>query len=367
MKNNYLQTLREQLDRFVMDESEKQDIINDYDDMYENWLDCGMSEDEVEVKLGKPNKIIGSLVEGYKRVPRPKSKGTKVIALMPFVSTIIFFILGFGYNGWEYAWMAFLLIPVVAIISEMGQSDPTHMTTALSPFIAAVTYFIIGFYYGLWHPGWMIFLIIPILGVFNSRREMDFKTLLVSLSPFAATIAFVLFGEQGLWNPGWLIFLIIPILGLMFDDKKGRRALNLAFIFLGIIGYLYVYEYTDLAWGYGLIAFAPFIILNVINGNITITGGEDVPMAYKIVVASTVITYLVVSFVTGLWILTWLIFLAIPVYAILRETDGNAKIISLMPFISLTLFMTVGYFGDLWAWSWIAFLLIPIVAIVKEA
>jgi hypothetical protein len=366
MKNDYLNKLREQLDRFDMEETEKLDIISDYDDMYENWLDCGMSEEEVELKLGKPNKIIGSLTEGYKKIQKPIGKGGKFIAITPFIATIAFFIIGFGFNGWVYGWMVFLLIPVSAIIIEMGKSDKEHITTALSPFIATVGYFILGFYYNLWHPGWIIFLIIPILGVFNSRKDMDFKTLLTSLSPFAAVIIFVFLGEEGLWNPGWLIFLIIPSFGLLHDHNKGRMMLNFVLILVGVLGYLYVFEYTDFHWAYGLIAFAPLVILNIINGNIQITGGDEVPLGYKLVVISAVVSYFIISFATGWWVISWLVFLAIPVYAISRETDGNAKVISLTPFIAVTIFMLLGFFFNLWAWAWLAFLIIPVTAIIKE-
>jgi len=92
MKTEYLISLRSLLDGYQMEETEKDDIINDYNDMYENYLDYGMSDDDVEKKLGKPKSIIGSLVEGYRRVPTKQSKSGKLIALMPFISLILFFV-----------------------------------------------------------------------------------------------------------------------------------------------------------------------------------------------------------------------------------------------------------------------------------
>ena len=44
-------------------------------------------------------------------------KSNKLVALMPFISTSLFMILGY-FNYWAFAWMVFLLIPVVAIIKE---------------------------------------------------------------------------------------------------------------------------------------------------------------------------------------------------------------------------------------------------------
>jgi len=366
MKNDYLQRLRELLNRYQMEESEKQDIINDYDDMYENWKDYGMSDEEVEEKLGRPKSIIGSLTEGYKKATQKQTSSTKLIAVMPFISLIIFFVLGFGFDGWFYSWMAFILIPVTAIVVEMGKNDRQNMTTALSPFVAGVAYFILGFYYGYWHPGWVVFLIIPVISIINARRTMKFLPFITALSPFLAILLFVYLGEQNLWVPGWLVFLIIPFVGILNEERKGVMILMETLLLLGVVGYLYVgYTFEDM-WGYAAFAFAPVVAYGMYNGNIQVTGGEDVPKGYKIVVLTTLILYFALSFVSGLWILTWLVLFIIPVYAILRETDGTAKVISVTPFIATTLFMLLGYYLNIWEWSWIAFLIIPVTAILKS-
>lgn len=367
MKNEYLVKLKELLDRYNMDESEKQDILNDYEDMFDGWKDRGMSDEEVEQKLGKPRNIISSLTEGYKRIPKPQTPSTKIIALSPFVATIIFFVLGFGFDGWAYAWMAYFLIPVTAITIEMGKSDPTHLTTALSPFVAAIAYFILGFFYQLWHPGWLVFIIIPILGVFNSRKEMNFLTLVTALSPFAAAIAFVILGEAGYWYEGWLVFLVVPFFAYFHESRLGRRYISILLLIVGAIGYLYVLMYTDLLWGYGLLAFVPYVVQQILIGNIIIYDVDgEIPNGYKYTVVIAAILYFAVSFLTGWWAITWLIFLAIPVYAINKEVPQPEKVIALSPFIALSLFMLLGFFLGIWAWAWIAFLIIPMTAIVKS-
>ena len=87
---------------------------------------------------------------------------------------------------------------------------------------------------------------------------------------------------------------------------------------------------------------------------------------YKIVVLLSLVAFLVVGYFFNIWELSWLFFLAIPVYAISTEVNNKEKIVALSPFIALVLFMTVGYFFDLWHLSWIAFLIIPMTAIVKN-
>lgn len=367
MKNEYLLQLKTLLDRYEMDQDEKQDILNDYSDMYDNWIDRGMSIEEVEEKLGKPKSIIRSLVEGYKKIPKPSDNRTKLIAVSPFISLIAFFVLGFGFNEWVYSWMVFLFIPVIAIIVEMTRDKDPHVTTALSPFAASIAYYILGMQYGLWHPGWIVFIIIPILGVFNSRKDMDFKTLITALSPFAALIAYLYIGEMGYYHPGWLIFLIVPFIGATHEKPFGKALFIMTSIVFGAALYLYIgYEFDE--WYLGGFAFLPLIVFYIYNGNIVIfASDEDVPKGYKIAVLVSGIAYLIVSLLTQAWLITWLIFLIIPVYAINREVSGNERTIALTPFLSLTIFMLLGYFLGAWAWAWLAFLIIPITAIIKEA
>ena len=366
MKTEYLQALRELLNRYQMEEAEKDDIINDYNDMYENYLDYGMTDEEVEKKLGKPKSIIGSLVEGYRRVPQKQSNNSKVIALSPFFALIIFFVVGFVFDAWAYSWMAFLLIPVTAIVLEMGKSKDPHVTTALSPFAAVIAFFILGFGYNLWHPGWIVFIIIPILGIFNSRKDMKAFELLTALSPFAALIAYTyLVVAYEMWHPGWVVFFIIPAIGLLNERRIGRMLLSEALLLGGVAGYLYLgYTYEDM-WGYAALCYLPFLAYMMYTGNVKLWD-EDIPKGYKITIIATLVAYFAVSFLTGWWAITWLIFFAIPVYAISREVEGNERFIAITPFVAVTLFMLLGFIFSAWAWAWIAFLIIPMSAILKS-
>lgn len=368
MKTEYLKTLRELLDRYQMEEEEKQDIVNDYNDMYENYLDYGMSDEDVEKKLGKPKSIIGSLVEGFKRIPKKQTKSSKLIAIMPFVSLILFFVGGFVFDAWAYAWMAFLLIPVVAIISGMMEDKDKNVLTALSPFAATIAFFILGFGFDLWHPGWVVFLVIPMTAIIVNSKGMKFFAFLTALSPFIAILAYVYLGIQHeLWHPSWLVFLFIPAVGLLNEKNIGRLLLSELLLLGGIAGYLYLGYTFENMWQIGALSFLPFVAYMVYTGNIEIgVFNKDVPKGYKIVVVASTITYFIVSFATGWWAISWLIFFAIPVYAILREVDGEPKIIAITPFIATSLFMILGFAFGLWAWSWIAFLIIPVVAILKS-
>ena len=315
MKNNYLEELKKLLSDYQMEDFEKQDILSDYEEIYEGWTEKGLNDEEVEKKLGNPRSIIKDLTEGYRKVEKPIPGGERIIALSPFLATITFFILGFGFN--------------------------------------------------LWHPGWLVFFIIPILGIFTGKKGMSVLNLFVSLSPFVATIIFVFLYDNGDAVPGWLIFLIIPILGIINEKNIIKMMIMELLIIFGIILYLYLgYNYTDM-WGYALVSFVPITLYSIIVGDIEVgIGGAS--KEYKILILITTIVFFLLGFLLNLWEVAWLIFLLIPVYAINKEVPEKDKLVSISPFIALTLFFLLGYFLNIWEYSWLAFFIIPIIAIVKN-
>jgi len=378
MKEQYLKELRGLLDLYNMESTEKDDIISDYEEMYDNWTEYGMSDTDVETKLGVPSTIIDELTEGYRKKSSSSSSQTssssgirtKIIALSPFVALILFFVGGFVFDAWAYSWIAFLLIPVTAIIAEMSFKDP-HVFTALAPFAATIGYGILGFYYNLWHPGWLIFLIIPVIAIITERKTMKFFELLTALSPFIAVgVFFLYFGERDLWVPGWLVFLIIPALGILNEKRLIKVLLWETLLIGGALGYLYIGE-TYGAYDWALFAFAPLALVSLLSSDVEISFFK-MPKEYRVVTLIAVVGFVGLGLLSdtiglNMWGYAWLTFLLIPVYAIQTEVTGSEKVIAFMPFVSVFIFFTLGFFFGLWAYAWLAFLLIPIVAIIKEA
>jgi len=363
MKNKYLADLRENLDLYDMNEAEKNEIIDDYGSLFDDALSKGMTDDEILSYLGKPTRIIRELTEGCRRIKK-SSKDSKIIAISPFITLIAYLILGFAFNLWHPGWVVFVLIPITAIVVEMGKNHDEHLTTALSPFVAVMVYLYLGLYENLWHPGWLVLLIIPILGIFNSRRTMKFLELITALSPFAALIVYFAIGEQGYYHPGWLVFFIVPIIGALNEKNIGKLLLTEFLLILGVIGYLYIYYTFDETW-IALIAFAPSFAYGLYSGHIQIEFGNDKKM--NIIVVLTIIAFILVGVLTSVWSLAWLILFVIPVYSIIRYSPKDTHLIAISPFVSVTIFMILGVLFGLWAYSWMAFLLIPMIAIIKEA
>jgi uncharacterized membrane protein len=369
MKKEYLSTLRSLLSEYNMDSVEVEDIISDYDDMYTSYIAQGMLEDEVEAKLGSPESILPDLTEGYvrkqdhKKQVAQKNNG-KIIAITPFIALVTFFILGFAFDLWAYSWTAFLLIPITAIVLSTDFSKETII--ALSPFAAVIAYGILGFGFDLWHPGWLVFLVIPVLAITLERKGMKLVELATALSPFAAlVIYFTVFGPQDQWDPGWLIFLMIPIIGVLNEENKLKVLLWEGLFLIGIVGYLYLRETMEVQ--FALLAFAPVVLYALFMNNFIIF---QMPKDYRYVVLGAIAIYVILGYLSdaigmNMWLYAWLIFLAIPLYAINKETEGGARLIASAPFIALIIFFTLGYFFDGWVYSWMAFLIIPVIAILK--
>jgi peptidoglycan/LPS O-acetylase OafA/YrhL len=82
-----------------------------------------------------------------------------------------------------------------------------------------------------------------------------------------------------------------------------------------------------------------------------------------------VAVFLVLGFQTNAWHLTWMVFLAIPITAIIMDTvvkkkDIDGAIVGTVALIAVVVFMLLGFLLSLWYIAWLVFLAIPITAIV---
>ncbi|MBN2540715.1 MAG: DUF1700 domain-containing protein [Bacilli bacterium] len=380
MKERYLEELKELLQQYNITEDEVADILADYGEMIEDAMSKNMSEEKILKMVGTPEEVVKSLseefVEGeeYIYIHRGgKSSATnrdnRITALMPFISVIVFMILGFGWGVWHPGWLVFLSIPMTAIVVNAFDKNSMDGFIALSPFVALIIFMVLGFGWGLWHPAWLIFLLVPILAIFSSVKTMRFISFLTAISPFVVVIAFILVWYfTGTWNPTWLVFMIIPMIGVLHE----RKLWKLIVFELGFLIAIGVYLYTGYVmheWGYGLFAFLipigislifsedSFLVINARNKN------------EWLVFLTTIIVYVgagVIFHTTWAWL--WLVFLFVPMYSILEHAPKQGRLIALMPFISTMIFFLLGFFvPGAWVYSWIAFLLIPMVAIIKRA
>jgi len=386
MKEKYLEELEILLSQYDISKEEKDDILADYGEMIDDAISKNLSDKKIIEMIGSPKTVVKDLKEGFKekeedgyyyhdgvvtvkgRGRHGKHRDNRVVALMPFISVITFFVLGFWLQAWHPGWMVFLSIPVVAILINVFERGKSEGLVALSPFIAVVTYLILGFVAELWHPSWLIFLIIPVFGIISGKKKMSFIPFLTALSPFIAITTFILVGTYvGYWHIAWLVFLLIPMIGILNNKVVWKRwVLELSFV-LAIAAYLYLGLQFD-EWLYSLFAFLipAGVSLLLSEAEFKITINQNKPVW----ILSLLCTLVYIGFglwFSSTWAYLWMIFLTIPVFTILKYSDEKNKLVAVMPFISVVIFFSLGHFFGYWAFSWLAFLLIPMVAIIRNA
>jgi uncharacterized membrane protein len=367
MKNKYLEALRAQLMEFKAENSDIEEILSDYSQLYDDALDTKGSDEEVWKLLGDPKTVAYDLIDTLKiKKQKERNIKKKLIAITPFVSLMTFFILGFYFDLWHPGWLVFLLIPVTSILLSTRLKQGI---IALSPFVAVITYMILGFGFNLWHPGWMIFFIIPLISIILSAKA---KEIPVAISPFIAVVIFFILGEvYGLWNPGWLVFLMIPMIGILYSKNTLHKVIyELSFIFA--IGFYLYMGYIENSWTIGGLGFLVPVIMGIIFGDIHILWNNDwtgISKVKALIMISSILGMIAAFVAVGIlfngWAYAWQFFLAIPVLAIILF--DKFRMTAIMPFIAVVLFFSLGYFFNLFHISWLAFLLIPVTAIMENA
>ncbi|MBG0762668.1 DUF1700 domain-containing protein [Acholeplasma laidlawii] len=363
-KRDYLNKIREYFSEKEVTREDINTVVEDYAELYDEALELGLTDEQVAHKLGNPRDIYDSIKDTLHYV---KSKDNRIVAVMPFISTILFFLVGFLLNGWAYAWIFYLLIPIAAISINTKSKEKI---VALSPFIATITFFTLGFVFGLWHPGWLIFLIVPVSAIVLNARG---KEKIIGLSPFAFLIIYILVSTyviEDFYQYGWSIFALIPVIAILTQPIKLKDIFMISTILLAMAAHITIYFTIENA-GYVWMVYLVPTVVGILLGYIQVISGDKVNVKEKIWVILAmllvVITYLLVSFlIPNIWTWSWIILLLIPMIGIYDGTKFEHPV-AYMPFIAVTIFMLLGSLGNYWQYAWLVFLIIPITAILTES
>ena len=99
------------------------------------------------------------------------------------------------------------------------------LVTGLIAIIAAASFFILGFTIGKWEIIWLVFLAVPVTAIITdiAAKKQDVLGSIVGLIALLATATFFVLGFGfGEWHPGWVVFLIIPVVAIIFDIVKKK-------------------------------------------------------------------------------------------------------------------------------------------------
>lgn len=317
-KELFIKNLKDVLLEHETRADEINEVLLDYQQMYDDALERGLSDEEVYELLGNPSQIYAELRDTltYKQTRRNREK-----------------------------------------------------IIALTPFIAVITFLLIGFLSNVWHPTWLIFLLIPVTAISLNGRQKD---KVIALSPFVAVIGFMIIGTYtGYWNPAWLIFLIIPITAVLYEKETLKKILFIGSMLIAISFYLYM-GYIRNDFSLGLIGFLLPLIVILYYAEVKFELVVKDPLkrknalAFVSMILLSMAIFAVLGFLFDGWGYAWMVFLAIPISSI--YLFGKTRLWTpYMPFIAVIIFYSLGYFFGLFYISWIAFLLIPIVAIIENA
>ena len=130
------------------------------------------NDDGVKIKLGKGHIVIrddgddddddDDDDEDYSVYNSHKGCAFSLSSALPYPTVILlaFFILGFSFGAWYWAWTLFLTVPVYySLISAIRKKR--FSSFAYPPFTVFI-FLLFGMLFGNWHPGWIIFFTIPI-------------------------------------------------------------------------------------------------------------------------------------------------------------------------------------------------------------
>jgi hypothetical protein len=231
-------------------------------------------------------------------------------------------LIGFGTGAWHPGWLVFLGIPIAGVLFEdVGE----WKVLALSPFISVIVFFLIGHYLGRYDLSFLVFFSIPALGLVGKKRFID----RISLVGFIVLPLIYLAVQFN--NPiqyGWVILSPLIVLAFLSGAiqvqvdflSKGREDFGrrLGFLIATSISLLIVYLVIGLltnAWHpwWVLVMIVPMVLIYLIDD-------EDRSnfVAYTPFIA--VMLFFLVGHYFNLYHLSWLFFLMIPIAGVLKES-----------------------------------------------
>lgn len=94
-----------------------------------------------------------------------------ILFLISILMILLFIGLGFllPNNGFSYSWVTLLVIPMCAIYSKVK----FKYLVAYTPFLSVIIFMTLGYFFGLWNIAWIIFLSIPIMGILTPKENYE--------------------------------------------------------------------------------------------------------------------------------------------------------------------------------------------------
>jgi CDP-diglyceride synthetase len=200
-------------------------------------------------------------------------------------------------------------------------------------------------------------------------KKSELAGLITGLVAVLATACFFILGfmTEG-WRYTWLIFLAIPVTAIIGDIVTKNKDFSGSVI--GLIAVFAAAAFFILGFGFDKWHPGWMVFLAVPVAAIVIDAIKKKDISGSIIgliaVASAVI-FFILGVMFDMWAICWLVFLAIPLSAIIidisRKKDPYGAV-GVVAMLAVAAFILMGTYLDNWRIAWLVFLLIPITAIV---
>jgi uncharacterized membrane protein len=343
-KEKFLKELRIELELEDIPSKVIEDTINEYTAMIGDAIDGGETVAAFVKRMGNPKKVASALAHQYPQ------KEKRIVSLMPFFTTIAFFLLGNFLNAWHPGWLVFLLIPITSILSRKKIDK-----NALIFWVILTIFILSGTLYNAWAPTWALFLIII---AFNRNERTKPLQIYAKIYTFIAVFAYIALYGIIIYQSFTPNLELLPFV----NDLNRDLYLNLLLLlFLPIVGYGFMSGMIQISGN------VPFRLdLDFKNSNQLKQFILNLSFILVIVTG-----YILLGIYTGLWHPGWLMLLIIPTgYTLLKAKKFPLR--ELLFFFVTTLFVLGGEYisipgqGSGYVISWLFFLLIPIFNILSS-
>lgn len=85
--------------------------------------------------------------------------------------TGVYIYLGFAFGWWHPGWLIFLLIPIGGMLYDSLLKKEKHPLVSYMPFISVILFIIIGEIWNAYAFSWLAFLLIPMVGILTEKGE----------------------------------------------------------------------------------------------------------------------------------------------------------------------------------------------------
>lgn len=163
MKDKFLNDLRLFLQNKNVSDKDCDEIVKDYKEFYEEYLQRNYTDEQIYEKFGTFDEIYINIEPTIKKRQIEKKWQKKLISITPLLSVIIFISVGVLANKWHPTWLIFLSVPISGVL--FNGKKLKYKIMGVLPLLLVITYILIGTIFKVWHPTWLIFLFIPAINI----------------------------------------------------------------------------------------------------------------------------------------------------------------------------------------------------------